>query len=124
LLDGQQIAIDDPQFTGFIESRDGGEPVLMYREKQFRGEIKLSAIQRIDLTYTKDRTYQLNVTLRNGQKLTVEADRRDFVIVKGSTDSGSVLLKHPDPISPVVRISTKRPDRHNDLTIQYLEFPR
>ena len=29
----------NPIFTGFIESRDGGEPVLMYRQKNFHGEL-------------------------------------------------------------------------------------
>jgi len=124
LLDGQQLAIDNPQFTGFIESRDGSEPVLLYRQKKFRGELKLSLVQRIDFIYTRDRTYEFNVTLKNGQKLTVEADGRDFLTVKGETDSGSVSIRHPDPISTVVRIATEKPNRQKDLTIQYLEFPR
>ena len=124
LLDGQQLALDNPEWTGFIESRDNGEAVLLYREKQFRGELKLSTIQRVDIAFKKDSPYQLSVTLKNGQKLQVESDRRNFVMVKGSTDSGSILIKHPDPISHVVQLSTKMPNREKDLTIKYLEFPR
>jgi len=124
LLDGQQLAIDDAHFTGFIESRDAGDAVLLYRQKKFRGELKLSLVQRIDFIYTRELTYEFNVTLKNGQKLTVEADRRNFLIVQGATDSGSVSIRHPDPISTVVRLSTGKPNREKDLTIQYLEFPR
>jgi hypothetical protein len=121
---GWPTTLDNPQFTGFIESRDGSEPVLLYRQKKFKGELRVSLVQRIDFIYTRDKTYEFNVTLKNGQKLTVEAEGRDFLIVKGETDSGSVSIRHPDPISSVVRISTKKPNREKDLTIQYLEFPR
>ena len=124
LRDGQQLAIDNPQFTGFIGSREGSEPVLLYRQKKFRGELKLSLVQRIDFIYTRDLTHEFNVTLRNGQKLTVEAEGRDFLTIKGDTDSGSVSIRHPDPISTVVRLTTKKTNREKDLTIQYLEFPR
>ena len=124
LTGGQQLAIDNPQFSGFIETRDPGEPVLVYRQKQFHGEMKLSAIRRIDVNYQKGKPFQLDVTLKNGNKLSVEAAGREFVIVKGTTDTGTVIIKHPDPISSRVRISTKKANRANDLTIQYLEFPQ
>jgi hypothetical protein len=124
LLDGQQLLVEDPHFTGFIESRDDGNVVLLYREKQFRGEMNLTAIQRIDFSYTSGEPFHLSVTLKNGQKLNVNSDRRDYLIVKGSTETGSVLIQHPDPTSTVVRMSSRKTDRRKDLTIQYLEFPR
>src|SRR5688572_17114883 len=124
LLDGQQLALTNPNFTGFIESRDGGEPVLIYRQKNFRGELKLSSIQRIDLAYRNGRAFLLKVTLRTGQTLEVESTARDFVTVKGMTDHGPITVNHPDPISPAMRLSTKAPNRKDHLTIQYLEFPR
>jgi hypothetical protein len=124
LLDGQQLVVEDPHFTGFIESRDDGNVVLLYRDKQFRGDMKLSAIQRIDFAYTKGEPFHLRVTLKNGQQLHVDSDRRDYLIVKGSTETGSVLIRHPDPTAAVVHMSTRKTDRGKDLTIQYLEFPR
>jgi len=124
LVDGQKLAVSDPSFTGFIESREGGESVLIYRQKNFRGELKLSSIQRIDLAYKNGQTFPLKVTLRTGQILDVESTARDFLMVKGTTDSGTVTVKHPDPISPARRLSTKPANRKDHLTIQYLEFPR
>jgi len=124
LLDGQQVSIQDPHYTGFIETRDTGDAVLMYREKTFHGEIQLSLVQRIDFKYRRGIPFDLGVTLTNGQKLEVQSDRRNFVMLKGSTDTGTITIKNPDPISPVVRLSTKSPNRKHELTIQYLEFPR
>ena len=124
LVDGQQLAVEDPQYSGFIESRDSGDPVLLYRQRNFRGEMKLSTIQRIDLTYQKGKPFLLAVTLKNGKKVDVESDRRSFVMIKGATDTGSVTIKNPDPISSTLRLTTKKPNRTNDLTIQYLEFPK
>jgi hypothetical protein len=82
LKDGQKVAVDDAQFTGFIETRDNGG-VLLYRQKDFHGELNLSAIQRITFTYQKGRPYLLVLTLRNGHLLTVESDKRDFIMLKG-----------------------------------------
>ena len=73
--------------------------------------------------YRKDKPFSLKVTLRNGDQLDVETERRDFVSIKGRTEFGTVTIKHPDPISATVRLSTKKPNRKKDLTIQYLEFP-
>jgi hypothetical protein len=123
LKDGQKLAIDDAQFTGFIETRDNGG-VLLYRQKEFHGELKLSAIQRINFTYRKGRPYQLGLTLRNGKLLTVESDKRDFIMLKGATETGSITIKNPDPIAGAVRISTGAENRKHDQTIQYLEFPQ
>jgi len=43
--------------------------------------------------------------------------------VRGKTDFGIVTIKHPDPLSVPLRITTRSPNRKNNLTIQYLEFP-
>ena len=123
LKDGQKLALDHPQFTGFIETRDNGD-VLLYRQKDFHGELKLISIQRIDFNYKKGKPYLLGLTLKNGQKLDVQSDRRDFVMLRGATDTGFITIKNPDPISPPVRLSTHKANRKRDLTIQYLEFPR
>ena len=123
LKDGQKLALDSAQFTGFIESRDTGD-VLLYRQKNFHGELKLDAIERIDFNYKKGQPYTLGVTLKNGQKLRVQSDKRDFVMLKGATESGFIMIKNPDPISSTVRLSTGAANRKHDQTIQYLEFPR
>lgn len=121
LLDGQQLIVENPEFSGFIESR-GDASILMYRQENFRGELLLNAIQRIDFGYKKGQPFPLTVTLKNGQKLEVQAERRDFLTIKGRTGLGTVTINHPDPVSSTVRLSTRKPDRKNDLTIQYLEF--
>ena len=123
LKDGQKVAVDDAQFTGFIESRDNGG-VLLYRQKNFHGELNLSAIERINFNYKKGRPYELTLRLRNGQFLTVESDKRDFILLKGATDTGNITIKNPDPIAGTVRISTGAENRKHDQTIQYLEFPQ
>lgn len=123
LNDGQKLLVENPEFSGFIESRNG-EPVLMYRQENFHGEITLSAISRIEFReYRRGRPFALSLTLRNGQKLEVQSERRNFVSVKGRTEFGNVTINHPDPPSSSLRPSTSKPNRKNDLTIQYLEFP-
>src|SRR5579872_4338064 len=89
LKDGQKVAVDDPQFTGFIETRDNGG-VLLYRQKDFHGELNLASIRRIDFDYKKGRPYRLALVLKNGQKLNVESDKQDFIMLKGATDTGTV----------------------------------
>lgn len=124
LVDGQKLVVQNPQFSGFIESRERNEAFLLYRQENFRGEVSLSAISRIEFgEYKKGKPFAMTLTMKNGQKLTVQSDRRDFVTVKGTTDIGTVTVKHPDPISSEVKLSTSKPDREDDLTIQYLEFP-
>jgi hypothetical protein len=123
LGDGRQLIVTSPEFTGFIEGR-GGEAVLMYRQENFHGEMPMSAISRIEFgEYRRNRPFPLTVTLKNGQKLEVQSERRDFVMLRGRTDFGTVTVKHPDPLASPVRLTTKKPNRKNDLTIQYLEFP-
>lgn len=111
----------NPQFSGFIESRPDGS-VLMFRQEKLRGEIQLSTIQRIDIGYTKGGGFPLTVTLKNGQKLEVEANRREFLTIKGKTEFGTITINHPDPITRSVSVIDRKPDRTKDLTIRYLEF--
>jgi hypothetical protein len=122
LTDGQQLVVENPRFNGFIETRDG-DAVLLYRQKNFSGEMKLSSVQRIDLGYVKGKPMLLTVTLKNGQKLSLESSSRNFVTVNGQTDTGAVSIKHPDPVSLPLGLSIRNRDRKADLTIQFLEFP-
>ena len=123
LLDGRQLVLENPEFAGFIEGRKG-DAVLMYRQEKVHGELVLKTIARIDFgAYRKGQPFPLTVTLKNGQKLEVHSEHRDFVVLKGATDAGTVTIKHPDPISSPVKLTTQKPDRRHDLTIQYLEFP-
>jgi hypothetical protein len=123
LNDGQQLVLNSADFSGFIEGRDR-DAVLMYRQENFHGEMPLNTVSRIEFgAYKRGQPFSMTVTLKSGQTLEVQSERRDFVMVKGKTDFGSVTIKHPDPLSPVLRLSTRRPNRKDDLTIQYLEFP-
>jgi hypothetical protein len=123
LVDGQQLAILNPRFTGFIRS-DDNQTMLLYRQKNFHGTMNVLAIQRIDLGYDQRNPFPLKMTLKNGETLYAQSDQLRFLTVTGSTDTGTLTVKHPDPISTVLRISKSWPNRKNDLTIQYLEFPR
>ena len=121
--DGQQLVLENPSFSGFIEG-ENGEAVLTYRQENFHGELPLRSVSRIEFReYKRGRPFPLTVTLKNGQKLEVESERRDFVTLKGQTQFGSVTINHPDPISSTVRLTTRKPNRKDDLTIQFLEFP-
>jgi hypothetical protein len=123
LVDGQQLAIANPRFTGFMRSEEK-QTLLLYRQKNFHGTMNALAIQRIDLGYDPSVPFPLTVTLKNGQTLIAQADQQVFLTVTGSTDTGTATVKHPDPISTVLKISNRYPNRKDDLTIQYLEFPR
>jgi len=121
--DGMKVTVGNPEFSGFIEGRSG-DALLSYRQGSVHGEMPVRTIDKIEFgPYRRDKPFSLKVTLRNGDQLNVETERRDFVSIKGRTDLGLVTIKHPDPISATVRLSTKRPNRKKDLTIQYLEFP-
>jgi hypothetical protein len=123
LLDGQQVVIENPDFSGFIQGR-AGAAVLIYRHNNFHGEMPVTTISRIEFgRYRKGQPFAMEVTLRNGQKLEVVSEHRDYVSLTGNTDAGSVTIKHPDPIAPPVKLSKSKPNRKDDLTIQYLEFP-
>lgn len=123
LGDGQQLVIENPEFSGFIEGRNG-DAVLMYRQQNFHGEMPVRAVSRIEFReYEKGKSFPMTVTLKNGQKLEVHSERRDFVTLKGATQFGRVTINHPDPVSSTVKLGTKRSNRKDDLTIQFLEFP-
>jgi hypothetical protein len=122
-VDGKQLAIESPEFTGFIEGRNG-DALLMYRQQNFHGEMPTKTIARIEFRpYQPGKPFPLTITLRNGQKLEVESERRDFVTLRGQTAFGTVTIKNPDPTSVPVKITTRKENRKKDLTIQYLEFP-
>ena len=123
LNDGMRVAVDTPDFSGFIDGK-GTDAVLLYREKTFHGEMPLKTISRIEFgPYKKGKPFQLKVTLRNGDELNVESERRDFVTIRGKTDFGIVTIKHPDPLGAPLKLTTGKSDRKKSLTIQYLEFP-
>ena len=120
---GTKVTVENPEFAGFIEGRNG-DAVLIYRERKFHGEMPVKTISRIEFgPYKKGQPFPMKVTLRNGGQLEVESERRDFVSIKGRTDFGIVTIKHPDPVSVPLKLSVQKPNRQNDLTIQYLEFP-
>lgn len=120
---GMKVTVESPDFSGFIEGK-GADAVLLYHEKTFHGEMPLKTISRIDFgTYRKGKPFRLKVTLRNGDERDLESERRDFVTIRGKTDFGVVTIKHPDPVSPPLKLTTGKPNRKKSLTIQYLEFP-
>src|ERR1700733_16269425 len=124
LVDGKQVAIENPKFNGFIETRDDGQTVLFYRQKDFHGEMPLDNIQRIDIGYKRGKPYPLTITLKNGQKMIVESDKRNYITLKGQSPDGAIAIQHPDPISPPTHLSSRAPNRKKNLTIKYLELPR
>jgi hypothetical protein len=122
LVDGQELLIQDPHFFGFIETR-GADAGLKYRQDKFHGDLDLASVSRIDFDeYQRGKPFHLTVTLRNGQKIQVQSEGPKFLLVKGRTDFGTVTIKHPDPVSSVVKITTRAPNRKRDLTITYLDF--
>ncbi len=123
LLDEQQVVVENPRFSGFIQTR-GDDAVVMYRQENFHGELSLKSVSRIDFgEYRRARPLRLTITLKNGQKLEVESERRDVLMVQGRTDTGTVIIKHPDPLTAPTRLGKRKPNREDDLTITYLEFP-
>ena len=123
LDDGMKVTFEAPDFSGFIEGK-GADAVLLYHEKTFHGEMPLKTISRIEFgPYKKGKPFRLKITLRNGDELDVESERRDYVTIRGKTDFGVVTIKHPDPQSAPLELTTRAPNRKKGLTIQYLEFP-
>src|SRR5262249_19025584 len=123
LRNGQQLLVQNPEFSGFIESRNG-DALLIYREGSIHGEMPLKIVSRIEFgPYYKGHPFEIFVTMKDGQKLQLESARHDFVSVRGKTDQGMVTIKHPDPLSAPIKLRTKPPNRKKDLTIQYLEIP-
>ena len=123
LRNSQQLVVQDPQFTGFIDGHNG-DALLMYREGDFHGLIPLKNVSRIEFgPYRKGEPFAMTVTLRSGQTLCVHSEGSNYVSLRGKTDVGFVTIKHPDPISAPVKLTTHKADREKDLTIQYLEIP-
>jgi hypothetical protein len=123
LNDGAKVRVEAPDFSGFIDGR-GSDALLLYREKTVHGEMPVKTIARIDFgPYKKGKPFELKVTLRNGDEVNVKTERRNFITIRGKTDRGNVTIKHPDPVSGTVKLTTRAPNRKKDLTIQYLEFP-
>ena len=122
-LNGQQIMVEDPAFSGFIEGHNG-DAILTYRQDHVHGEMPLKTISRIEFgPYKKGQPFLMTVTLRDGQTLQLESERRNYVSLRGKTELGTVLIKHPDPVSAPAKLTTHPPNRKKDLTIQYLEIP-
>ena len=97
LIDDQKLVIENPKFSGFIETRDN-DAVLLYRHEKFRGDLSIRSILRIDFgEYKENKPFLLTITLRNGQKLEVQSERKDYLMVQGKTDVGNVTIRHPDP---------------------------
>src|SRR5947207_5390012 len=123
LDDGIKLTVRDPEFNGFIEGTSV-DAVLLYREKDFHGEMPLRTVSRIEFgAYKRGKPFPLKITLRSGEELNVESERRDFMTLRGRTDFGIVTVRHPDPVSAPVTLTARKPNRKKDLTIQYLEFP-
>ncbi len=122
LTDGQRVTVQDAQFSGFIESGEQGT-VLFYRARNYQGEIPLTEISRVEIGYKRGEPFPLSITLRDGRKLDVWSERRHFLIIKGTTSLGAVTIRHPDPVSSPPDARTRKPDRKDDLTIRFLEFP-
>lgn len=118
---GQTVTVQDPQFSGFIDGHNG-EAILMYRQGHIHGQMPLKTVARIEFEpYQKGKPFALAVTLRTGEILHLESERRDYVTVRGTTNLGFVTIHHPDPVSPPVQLD-KKIDRKKALTIQYLEI--
>src|SRR5947207_12796290 len=99
LQDGQQLVMENPEFSGFIAGRSGNAG-LLYRQKNVHGEMPINTTSRIDFgAYKRGKPLPITVTLKNGQKLEVESERKDFISVRGKTDRGTVTINHPDPTS-------------------------
>ena len=123
LLNGQQFVVENPEFSGFIQGRSA-DAVLLYQLEKVHGQMPTNTISRIDFgEYKRGKPFVLSVTLRNGQKLQLQSEQHTYVTVKGKTDVGTIMIKHPDPVSSPVKLTSKKPNRKEDLTIQYLEFP-
>jgi hypothetical protein len=120
---GQQVVIESPEFTGFIQGRSA-DAVLIYRQQTVHGRMPVGLIAKIELgEYRKGRPVAMTVTLKDGQSLKLESYQQEFLILRGKTELGTITIKHPDPVSAPLRLSSKPSDRKRDLTIQYLEFP-
>src|SRR5687768_7243522 len=88
LTNGNQITIQDAQFVGFLESRDNGQIYLLYRQGDIHGELPADSIARIDFGYRRGQPFPLTVVLKNGQRMDVVSERRNFVRIRGTSENG------------------------------------
>src|SRR6476469_6248513 len=87
-LNGQQVLVEDPDFSGFIEGHNGNA-MLRYRQAHVHGEMPLKDISRIEFgPYKKGAPFSMLVTLRNGQMLQLESERHNYISLRGKTDLG------------------------------------
>jgi hypothetical protein len=122
LSDGQKVVLESPEFSGIIQGR-GSDTALIYRQEKLHGTMPINTISKIEFgEYQKGKPFRMTVTLKNGQKLELQSERHDFVSLKGKTDQGTVTINHPDPVTAPLQLGSKKPNRKQDLTIQYLEF--
>src|SRR5439155_25492845 len=97
------------------------DAVLKYRQEKLHGQMPTKAISKIEFgEYKRGQPIGLTITLRNGQKLEAQSEHRNFLMLNGKTDRGAITIKHPDPVSAPLRLSSKKPDRKKDLTIRFL----
>src|SRR5215475_11763274 len=83
LINGQQVVVEDPEFTGFIHGRSL-DAVLFYKLEPVHGVMPTRTITRIDFgEYRRGQPATLMLTLRNGQKLEVETERDRYLMLRG-----------------------------------------
>src|SRR5262249_36957643 len=76
--DGMKVTVGNPEFSGFIDGRSG-DAVLLYREHSLHGEMPVRTIAKIEFgPYRRGKPFTLKITLRNGEQLDVETERRNF----------------------------------------------
>ena len=121
LTNNTQVSVTDPQFFGFIETRDG-RTFLRYQQDKLHGEMPVENIARIDFGYRRGQPFPLTLTLRDGRKLEVQSEYKNYVKLRGVTAVGEVWISHPDPVTVPLRLMSRAPNREDDLTIQFLEF--
>jgi len=97
MLDGSQVTIANPEFTGFIQGHFP-DAVLIYRLQSVHGQMPLKTISKLEFgPYEKGRPFAITVTLKNGEKLQVESERHDYITLAGKTNLGLVRIKQPGP---------------------------
>ena len=61
LEDGMKVAVENPEFSGFIDGRSG-DAVLLYRERAFHGEMRVRTIAKIEFEpYKRGKPFPLKI---------------------------------------------------------------
>src|SRR5205823_12876685 len=69
LEDGMKVAVENPEFSGFIDGRSG-DAVLLYRERAFHREMRVTAIAKIEFgPYKEGKAFPVKVTRMHGDLL-------------------------------------------------------